>query len=118
VLFGCIPVMLKSVYLYDGSLVPMGLPLEEELKWERFAVLVDASELENVHLILANITLAQRLRMRRALGRVYKRFMYSSIWGSYQLGDSEDPDAGGEDAFEGLMRVLGKRVARMPPLPD
>ena len=62
--------------------------------------------------LLGNVTRAQRRRMRGVMARIWKRFLWSSIYGSY-LGEER---AGG-DAFETLMDVFRTRVAAMPPLP-
>ena len=137
VLFGCIPVVLSSVLVsrFDNDIefvgekeVPLSQPLSEKLDWPSFAVLVEMHQLPQLPAILGNISLASRLAMRRRLLHVWKRFVYSSIFGDY-LGETKGalPDVGGAvgagdsrgDAFHSLMGVLARRVSQMPSLvPD
>ncbi len=112
ILFGCIPVMLKDT-VYGGGVVPLAAPLEEHpaLDWSEFSVGVTHSELKDLPAILGRITAHQRMKMRHALSRVWRRFLYTGIYGSYLGEDS------GEDAFESLLEILRVRAAAMPPLP-
>ena len=111
VLFGCIPVMLTSAYIYGEKQVPMALPLSERLDWSKFSVLVEMGQVQHLPAILANISTAKRIRMRRTLGKVWRRFVYSTIYAPYLGEDGQD------DAFHTLMEVFAHRVASMPPLP-
>jgi hypothetical protein len=108
ILFGCIPVMLSGT-VRDGHRVPMALPLEEhpEMDWPSFAVLIELADVANLHEILGRITHEQLRRMRHALARVWRRVLWTSIYGSY-LGE----DAA-EDAFETMMGVLRWRLPGM-----
>ena len=112
IMFGCIPVMLKTAIMGPNR-VPMAQPCEERLDWSTFSVMVDVDDVPGrLPDILGNVTRAQRRRMRGVMARIWKRFLWSSIYGSY-LGEER---AGG-DAFETLMDVFRTRVAAMPPLP-
>jgi len=121
ILFGCIPVMLRTarVDLWDrhpdrylgNKQVPLTLPLEEVIDWSSFSVLVGMDELHALPELLGNVTLARRLRLRRGLLRVWRRLLYSSIFGPYM---SEDADGHG-DAFATLVQVLAKRARELPP---
>jgi hypothetical protein len=114
-MFGCIPVMLTAarVDLWDRNpdrylgfkQVPMALPLGERLDWSKFSVLVPMEQVEHLHLILGNISTAQRHRLRRGMLRAWPRLLYSSIFGSY-VGES-----GQGDAFDTLMEVMAQRAA-------
>ena len=112
ILFGCIPVMLTATR-YGGGVVPMALPMEEhpQLTWADFAVLVSTDELGQLPAILARVSARERMRMRHALARVWRRFLWTRVYGSYLGEDAR------EDAFESLMDVLHARAAAMPPLP-
>ena len=84
ILFGCIPVMLLST-VYGGGKVPMALPLQEhpELRWEEFAVGVHLDEVSRLPDILAAIRPHERMLLRRGLARVWRRMLYTGIYGSY-----------------------------------
>lgn len=119
-LFGCIPVMLKSarVDLWEDGLrylghkeVPLSLPLEERLDWSRFSLLVDQLDVAHLPAILGNVTKAQLYRLRRGALRNWRKLLYTSIFGSYL----EEPAEG--DAFDVLMEVFAKRAREMPRLP-
>jgi len=112
IMFGCIPVMLKTAVLGDKR-VPMAQPCEERLDLSTFAVLVDVDDVPTrLPDILDRVTHAKRRRMRAVMKRVFRRFLWSSIYGSY-LG----ADDGTGDAFETLIDVFRHRVAHMSPLP-
>ena len=110
--FGCVPVMLKTTR-YGGGQVPMAHPLEEhpELDWRSFSIGVTIEELDDLPGVLSRVTPHARMRLRHALARVWRRFLWSGMYGSY-LGE----DAA-TDAFESLMDVLRARAAALPPLP-
>lgn len=82
--FGCIPVMLASSR-YGGSEVPMALPLQEHpgIDWARFAVVVHLHDLPLLPQILANVSAHARMRKRAALAKVWRRMLYTGIYGSY-----------------------------------
>lgn len=118
IMFGCLPLMLASSG-FGGEAVPNALPLEEVLPWHAFGSIVDVTHM---------YALEQQLRclaprapaMRAALERVWRRFLYSSLYGKSYLGEDAGADAaGGGDAFHGIMEVLGQRAAHgfVPP-PD
>lgn len=91
--------------------IPMAAPLDERLDWRSFALLVSLDEVPRLHDVLAAVSPARRRRMRRALSKVWPRFLYTQLYGSY-LGED-----GREDAFETLVQVMRRRVALMAPLP-
>jgi hypothetical protein len=108
IMFGCIPVMLTSS-AKGGQRIPMALPLEEHpaIDWASFSVLVDMEDLPQLHDILGRITHSDVRRMRHAMARVWHRFLWTTIYGSY-LGEDTS-----EDAFETLMGVLRWRLPAM-----
>lgn len=105
ILFGCIPVMLTTSVKH-GRPVPMAMPFEEhpDIDWSSFSVQVPLEELATLHETLAALTHSDLRRMRHAMSRVWRRFLWTGIYGSY-LGES-----GAEDAFETLMGVLRWRL--------
>ena len=84
ILFGCIPVMLLSTD-YNGGHVPMALPLQEHpwIRWEDFAVGVHLHEVGRLPEILAAIKPHERMKLRRGMRRVWRRMLYTGIYGSY-----------------------------------
>ena len=115
VLFGCIPIMLTTTYVFGTVQVPMAMPLSERLDWSKFSVQISADQIFDLHNILGNITAAKRHRMRRTMSRIWRRFLYTSIYaptqGPYMQEDGKD------DAFDTLMEVFAHRLSLMPPLP-
>ncbi len=112
ILFGCIPVMLTSTQ-YGGGRAPLAAPLDEHpaLDWSAFSVNVALEQIKDLPSILGSISARKRAKMRHALSRVWRRFLYTSMYGAY-LGED-----GADDAFESFIDVLRQRVAAMPPLP-
>lgn len=104
-LFGCVPVMLTSS-VRDGKRVPLALPYEEHpaVDWAAFAVLLDLADIPRLHTILAAVTPAELRRKRHAAGRVWRRFLWTRMYGSYLGEDGED------DAFESFATVLRWRL--------
>ena len=110
-LFGCIPVMLASLSPNSGRAggrhVPMALPLEEHPAvggWTDFAILVDMDDLGSLHHRLAALSAADIRRLRAGLARVWRRFLWTGLYGSY-LGEGPD-----QDAFETLVGVFRQRL--------
>ena len=108
ILFGCIPVMLASSNR-GGTRVPLSQSMDEhpDIDWRSFSVLLEMEDIPRLHEILARITHAEVRRMRHALSRVWHRFLWTYIFGSY-LGED-----GGDDAFESMMGVLRWRLPNM-----
>lgn len=115
ILMGCIPVMLTGTRYGEGGLevTPLGMPLYEhpELNWALFSVQVTIHEVHLLPAKLRAIMPKERLRMRHELGRIWPRFLYSRMYGSY-LGED-----GSQDAFETLVDILRLRVRAMGPFP-
>ena len=90
VLFGCIPVMLLSTN-YGSGRVPMALPLQEhpDLRWDTFSVGVHADNVSHLPEILDAISPHQRLLLRHGLSRVWRRLLYTGIYGSYLVRPSK-----------------------------
>lgn len=99
-MFGCIPIMLRSTL---GG-IPMAQPLDEVIDWKSFAVLVDIADLPKLHEILEEYPVERRHAMRRVMHGLWHRFLYTSIYRSY-LGET-----GSNDAFETMMDVLRLRA--------
>ena len=87
--------------------LPIALPFEEHpaVRWDRFAVLLGLDELPNIHAALGALTRRDVQRKRRAMARVWRRFLWTSVSGAY-LGEA----AGSGDAFATLMGVLRLRL--------
>eukprot|EP00899_Mesostigma_viride_P000472 jgi/Mesvir1/10425/Mv12689-RA.1 len=102
ILFGCIPVMAGS-----RQDAPMVEPLEEHpaLDWRKFSVHVTVEEIPQLESILRSYTPRQLDAMRSELARVWPRFLYTSLHGSY-LGED-----GSRDAVDALMAILRRRLA-------
>ncbi|KAG2488199.1 hypothetical protein HYH03_013193 [Edaphochlamys debaryana] len=100
ILHGCLPVMQQSIGAHTP--VPVVLPLEDILPWHLFSTTVNVKNLD--HLGKQLECLEPFLpRLRANLRGAWTYMMYTSIFGSYV---GED---GGNDAFEGIIRVLTKR---------
>lgn len=102
ILFGCIPVMLNSSHPYVG--VPHALPLEEVLPWHKFATVIDVNRLGELDKQLRCLK-PHIGRMRAAMAKVWRSFLYTSIYKPY-LGED-----GATDAFHAIMAVLASRVS-------
>eukprot|EP00854_Cymbomonas_tetramitiformis_P004677 gene4677-5725_t len=85
ILYGCIPVVIMPFF---------GLTLiwEELLPWDRFAVVVSESELNELPERLLSYTPQEIREMRRELACALPRFLYSSLFGSY-MGEELKADA-------------------------
>ena len=108
---GCIPVLLNSSYYGPQAAVPIALPLEEILPWHLFGTVADVTHLDKLGAQLECLRPHVR-KLRSNLGRVWRTFLYSSMYGAY-LGEERH----GSDAFEGIMQVLKSRVRSNYTLP-
>jgi len=89
IMFGCIPVMLRTVLLSATQHAPMAFPMDERLDWSSFSLAVDIDDVQRLPEILANVTAQQRRRMRRTMGLVWRRFLWTSIYGPYLVRRSD-----------------------------
>lgn len=119
-LLGCVPVVLRSAPAINserGVEYPVSrvvLPLEEHpaIDWQSFAVVISFEEISQLSEILGKADVA---RLRRGIGSVWRRFLWSGIYGADGEGGGEGGYLGetpGVDAFESMMDVLGARLAR------
>jgi len=108
ILFGCIPVMLRSTLMEGWKSYPLSQPFDDLLDWESFAVLVDLLDLPQLHTMLSGIGFAQRRRMQVNMGRVWRKLLFTSLYGSY-LGEN-----GHRDAFHMMVQSMGVRAAARP----
>ncbi|KAK3264076.1 hypothetical protein CYMTET_27159, partial [Cymbomonas tetramitiformis] len=83
-----------------------GLPLEDhpEVRWDKFAVLVHLNDLPSLHERLEGFHAHAIHDMRQELGKVWRRFLYSSVYGSY-LGEDNSTDS-----FQTLVEILASRL--------
>ncbi|KAF5838064.1 hypothetical protein DUNSADRAFT_3434, partial [Dunaliella salina] len=91
--------------------VPHALPLEEVLPWHKFGTIIDDKHMSDLDAQLRCLR-PYLPAMRKSMARVWRHFLYSSIYGSY-LGEGIN-----EDAFEAIMAVLRSRMHNnfsMPP---
>lgn len=95
--------MLSSAH-FGRDAVPMALPLEELLPWHEFGSVVDVTHMRHLEGQLRCLEQAAPT-MRAHMAQYWRRFLWSSMYGSY-LG--EDVKHG--DAFEGVMAVLHTRI--------
>ncbi|KAG2488209.1 hypothetical protein HYH03_013203 [Edaphochlamys debaryana] len=100
ILHGCLPVMQQTIV--HATPVPVVLPFEDILPWHLFSTLVHVRHLDHLEKQLECLKPYVK-RMRANLRGAWTYMMYSSIYGPFV---GED---GGNDAFEGIIRVLTKR---------
>eukprot|EP00899_Mesostigma_viride_P004458 jgi/Mesvir1/14012/Mv21628-RA.1 len=101
ILLGCIPIVFGATDRWE-----IANPFDEhpEMKWGDFSVQVKNEDIKNLHETLAAISPERVAAMQAAIERIWPRFVYSSIYGSYM---GED---GTRDAFDALMGVLRQRL--------
>ena len=102
---GCIPVFSVP----DGHHT-----LEEVLPWERMSLHVPPEQLPQLPAILDNVSATARDAMRTELRGWRHALWYSSIYGECTAAPDAPPRAAAapRDAFEGLMRLLARRLPR------
>ena len=98
-LHGCIP-----VFVQDNTTAT----LEELLPWEQFAVRVPEARVPHLHADLQQLLHkpGRVAALQRGLACVWPRFVYSTAFGAVAQEDGTD------DAFESVMTVLRRRLAR------
>ncbi len=99
-LHGCIP-----VFIQDNT----SATLEELLPWNEFSVRLAEAQVPHLHSTLRRMVHQEPGRvtaMQAALACAWPRFVYSTIFGAAGQEDGSD------DAFESVMEVLRRRLAR------
>ena len=71
VLYGCIPIFPK-----DGE----ALPYDEVLPWANASLRVGLGDVASLHTIIAAVSPARLLQMRRKLGTIWRRLLWTSIF--------------------------------------
>ena len=90
-LYGCIPVIVQD---------NITMPFEEELPHEHFSLRFAVQDAANLVELLKEITAEEVAKLQEGLQCVWRRFVWSSVHGSYA------GEAATEDAFATLMAVL------------
>lgn len=100
-LHGCVP-----VFIQDNT----SATLDELLPWRKFSLRYDEADIPHLHALLkqAEREPGRLQALQRSLACVWPRFLYSTVNGA---GAQED---GSDDAFESVMLVLRRRLARKP----
>ena len=104
VLLGCIPVMLSDTFMEGSRTYELSQPLEDVVDWAEVGVLVGLRNLSSLHEVLAAIGPAERERKQRAAGRVWRKLLFTSMYGQYLT------ENGHRDAFHALMVTLARRA--------
>ena len=111
ILHGCIPVMTGGT---KGT--PIAAPIEEhpDVFWPDFSVEVLIDDLEELNRYLQHLErIPGRLdRMQHALGHVWPRFLWNTIYNHTYLGED-----GSTDGFRTVMDILLMRTCVSPPPP-
>ena len=107
ILYGCIP-----VFIIEGEVGP----LDEVIPWEDISVMLKATDLKDVHKILANISQEHIVHMRHAMAGVWERLLWTTSRPAFtKSGVDKRPflgEDGGRDAFASLVDVLRLRLQR------
>lgn len=122
-LLGCIPVILRSAPAISekGTTFPISnvtLPLEEHpaVDWDTFSVPIRIEDVPRLPEILAA---ADVRRLRRGMGAVWRRFLWTGIYSSLpERRGAYLNETAGLDAFESMMDILAARLAREEQRPQ
>jgi len=100
-LHGCVP-----VFIQDNT----SATLDELLPWRQFSLRFAESQTTHLHALLkqAEREPSRLASLQRHLACVWPRFVYSTVNGGAAQEDGSD------DAFESVMTVLRRRLARQP----
>ena len=100
ILTGCIPIMLRTVWLTDDIKAPVVFPFEgsqDFIRWEDVAVAIDIEDVPNLVQILDAVDVSSK---RAHMHAVWRKLLWTSVYGSY-LGES-----GVDDAFHHVVRAM------------
>jgi hypothetical protein len=113
VLYGCIPIFFHTTE---------ERPLEEILNWDSFSIRMDVEDIPRLHEILEQYSHERVVAMRQAMTSAWERLLYTSYAGvpepyrhtrrPWRLPKSFLGETGERDAFDGVMTVLRRRLAR------
>jgi hypothetical protein len=98
ILYGCVPVFVKE---------REAAPFQEVIDWTQISLKLEPKHVPIMYKVIANFSQDRIVGMRRAMGNVWMRLLWTAARRKPFLGET-----GRQDAFATLIEVLRRRLTR------